>query len=272
MTTGVRYFQDMSGPADCSASPSAKNCITDSSKDKYCEAFAPNECIAGSSPGNFYFVSKVMYDTGSCYSNNQTLFSPCLYPLWPMAGWIEQIRQVPLDLNGTGVRRLTMGWSLPLAHFVYYNWIASPDAQWGFFCANPIAEKTLRNGGGSTWFAMKLPPFPGLSTTPLPDRTTFVSYPVQVFAQSGDSVRVSFGYGENGDVNRFYCTTRQETCWTSASATPSNPFVFGSESQNRTNCNLACTVNIPAIPGRMLYFSVEHSDGTTDPIQVAAMP
>ena len=272
MTTGVQYFQDISGPSNCLANPSAKNCITDSSTGKYCEAYAANECVSGSTAGSFYFASKVMYDTGSCYSNNQTLFAPCLYPLWPMAGWLQQIRQTPMDLNGTGVRRLTMGWSLPLTHFIYYNWVASPDAQWGFFSANPVGQKTLRNSLGSTWFAMKLPPFPSLSDTPVLDRTGFVNYPVQVFAPATDTVRVAFGYGENGDINQSYCTTRQETCWTSASAAASNPYVFNSETQSRTSCNLGCIVNVPAIPGRVLYYRVEHSDGTSDAMQAVAIP
>ena len=76
----------------------------------------------------------------------------------------------------------------------------------------------------------------------------------------GDSVRVAFGYGENGDPAHLYCTTRAETCYTSTAATTVNP--FAGESQALTSCSPACEVAIPAIPGRVLYYLVERQNGS----------
>jgi hypothetical protein len=278
MTMGVQFFKDLSGPTNCHTDPNGPNCMTNNSIGFYCEAYAQNECVDGSNAGNFYFAATAMYQTENCYSNNQTLRVPCLYPLWPMAGWIEQIRQVPMDFDGLGVRRLSMGWSLPLAHFTFYNWISSPDGHWGFFAANPVGQKTLRNATGSAWFAMKIPPWPDqpakrrLRFYGEIDRTAFIPYRVLVPGLDGDSVRVAFGYGENGDPNKFYCTTRLERCWTSTNAVPQNPFVFNGEPQGRTDCNASCTVTIPAIPGRVVYYSVEHANGVMDPVQAVAIP
>jgi hypothetical protein len=178
------------------------------------------------------------------------------------------------------VRRLTQGFWLPPAHFSFSNWAASPDGKWGFFASNPIQQRPRKKlYEGTHWFVMKLPPWPNPTDLQIfnpdgssPDRTTFLNYPVTVFAPSGDTVRISFGYGENGDINNFYCTTRLERCWTSDSAAPPNPYQFDSEPQVRTNCDLGCIVQVPAIPGRVLYYRVEHSNGATDPVQVVAIP
>ena len=80
-------------------------------------------------------------------------------------------------------------------------------------------------------------------------------------ASPGDRIRIAFGYAENGDPANLYCTTRQETCWTSAAATDPNPFVFAGEAQHKVACGSGCTVTIPAIPGRILFYQVEHTGG-----------
>lgn len=273
-TTGVKQFKDISGPADCSANPTAPNCITDSTLGAYCISLNANECVAGSTAGQAYFASDSFYDTGgNCWANNQTLPVPCLWPLSPMNGWLEQIRQSPIDYNGSGVRRLSMGWSLPLSQFSFYNWTSSADAMWGMFVANPIGGKTRFSPAGSAAFAMKLPPWPTAVDSQI--RTSYVTIPVKLSGTTGDQVRISFGYGENGDPASLYCTTRQEACWTSSNATPSNPFVFAGEAQSKTPCDGGCTVSIPGIPGRVLFYQVERSNGsstTLGPLESVVVP
>jgi hypothetical protein len=91
----------------------------------------------------------------------------------------------------------------------------------------------------------------------------------------GDQIRGAFGYGENGDPSKFYCTTRQETCGTSGAATPLNAFVFAGETQNKTPCNANCSVSIPAIPGRIVFYQIERSNGADvrlGPIQAISVP
>ena len=262
------YFLDKSGPGSL---------LTDADAGRSCFAYNANECRPGSSPGDVFVAMRGVYDPGQCTVNSATLSAPCLYPMWPGAGSAVQVRQTPLDNSGAGVRRLTMGFSLPTTHFSFQNWIASPDAKWGFFLPNPIQYRPAwRYNSGTHVFAMKLPPWPKPGEIDPAgqekDRTTFVPYPVSVAGAAGDTVRVAFGYGENGDTGKFYCTTRIESCWTSASATPASPFAFDSESQARTNCGSGCTVPVPAIPGRVLYYRVEHANGSTDPTQAVAVP
>jgi hypothetical protein len=113
---------------------------------------------------------------------------------------------------------------------------------------------------------MKLPP----SNPPQsrgPDtmvRATFVPVSVPLTGVSGDMVRIAFGYAENGNPANFYCTSRAEACYTSTSATITNPFVFASEAQSYTNCSGKCEVTIPAIPGRILYYVVQRQNGSNN--------
>jgi hypothetical protein len=274
MSGGVKQFGDISGPMNCHLTPNGANCINDSTVGKYCIVYnsATSDCIDNTTPGyaagQIYYTSKISYDPGACIGNSSYLYATCLYPLWPNAGWFEQIRQTPLNLDGSGLRRLTMGWALPLNNYSFMNWITSPDAKWGFFVPNPISGKS---GGQDAW-AMKLPPWPTMEDKI--DRTTFVPVVKRFPASPGTSIRVAFGYAENGDPANLYCTTRQETCWTSAAATPTNPFVFASESQQRVPCDSGCTVSIPAIAGRVLFYKVEHTSaaGTvTDPLDAAPL-
>jgi hypothetical protein len=266
------YFADKSGPSSVLGSRD---------NGKFCYAYNDGECIGGSSAGDFYIASTTLQSTGAastqCFANDATYGSPCAFGLWPGMGWALQIRQAPVDTNATGVRRLTTGFWPALGQYYAYNWVASPDGKWGFFAGNPLNQRPKHNEEAANFFAMKLPPWPDPFPIPgvdglSPDRTTFIPYPVQVWGQGGDTVRIAFGYGENGDVYNSYCTTRLETCWTSDAATSSNPYVFDSEPQSRTKCDLACTIQVPAIAGRVLYYRIEHADGTIDPISAVAIP
>lgn len=263
------YYSDKSGP---------NSVIKDSDAGSFCIAYTAGECRPNSSQWDIFFSATRIFNWPGCRANEATLGTPCAFGVNPGGGWAVQIQQTPVDTNATGVRRLTQAWWLPPNHFSFSNWVASPDGKWGFFANNPVQQRPRKSWtDGVHFFAMKLPPWPDSVPIPAlngvtPDRTNFIKYPALVFAPGGDTVRISFGYGENGDVSKFYCTSRLETCWTSDAATPSNPYVFDSESQTRTNCNLGCTVSLPAIAGRVLYYRVEHADGTTDPIQVVAIP
>ena len=259
------YFVDKSGPASL---------ITDADLGKYCIAFLSGECRPGSSPGDVFFAGIGFYDAGQCLANDSTLGSPCAFGLWPGAGWAVQVRQTPRDTNAKGVRRLTMGWWLTPNHYSFSNWITTPDGRWGLFSNNPIGGRARKGeyAAGMQWFAMKLPPWP---VTDSNNRTSFVSVPVQLSGVSGDRIRIAFGYGENGDAANLYCVTRQETCWTASAPSPASPFLFASETQRPTSCNSGCTVSIPAIAGRMLFYEIERSNGsnvTTGPLQAVAVP
>ena len=187
-----------------------------------------------------------------CISNNATTSSPCAFGLWPGGGWAIQVVNVPTDILNNGIRRMTLGFVPPMSHFDFSNWILGADGQWGLFTDNPIQQHPIiGRGNGLDWYAMKVPPTPPSDGM---ERSQFVNVPIQFQGVAGDSVIIAFGYAENGDPKNLYCTSRQETCYTTTAATLTNPFVFASETQNPQSCSSGCTVNIPAIPGRILYY------------------
>ena len=244
-------LSDVSGPASL---------ITDATQDSYCVVYTAGECRPGSTAGQVFVAMRRFSDSyKQCIANDMTLGSPCAFGLSPHAGWMVQVRNHPIDTQNRAVRRLSLGWTMPLSHYDFSNWISSPDAKWGLFAGNPIQQHPPKGVySGTQWFAMKLPPTP-------PDliaRTNFVPMRISLQGVDGDSVRIAFGYGENGDPANLYCTTRAETCYTSTAATTVNPFVFAGESQALTSCSPACEVAIPAIPGRVLYYLVERQNGS----------
>ena len=70
---------------------------------------------------------------------------------------------------------------------------------------------------------------------------------------------IKFGYMENGSAGSYYCTSRQDACTTSGS-----PFIFPSiDSRTPLACSSGCTINIPAIAGRAVYYSIGSSANGT---------
>ncbi len=262
------YFVDKSGP---------NSVLTDADLNKYCYAYNAGECVNGSSAGDIFASMRLGIEYGQCTANSATLGTACAIVPATFAGWAIQQRIVPATLDGSGIRRLTLGVAtIPSQHYTFRSWIASPDAQWGYFPDNPVGGRPMPTGGTSMqWWAMKLPPWPTNETKATMDRTNLVPIKRSFGRSPGDSIRVAFGYGENGDPASLYCTTRHETCWTSASATPAAPFVFDSEPQQKTACDNGCTISIPAIAGRVLFFRIERSNGSdvrTGPLEAVLVP
>jgi hypothetical protein len=127
-------------------------------------------------------------------------------------------------------------------------------------------------------FGIKLPPRAPATTVV---HNGFVNLPVTVGASSdaGVNARVRFGYAENGPPSAFYCAyNRKEACINDPLATATSPYFFASESgQSVVNCASGCTLTIPAIPGRVVYYAIDRVDGGGNVIdagqaQVALVP
>lgn len=147
------------------------------------------------------------------------------------------------------------------------------DASWAF------TEVDWRDGVRKDILAIKLPPWPQ------PDglvRSDFVQVVIPVQGQTGDSVRIRFGYDTN-----LYCTSRQDPCTTTGAA----PFTWLSETTVPqaglrhvpgraapfgVPCSSSCEVDIPAYSGRVVYYIVDHlgtgGTVTSSPMQAVAVP
>ena len=71
---------------------------------------------------------------------------------------------------------------------------------------------------------------------------------------------VEFGYQEYGAPQLINCTTRNDACIATASAVPygNQPFYFASENPAGASCASGCTIAIPAISQRVLYYQVTY--------------
>jgi hypothetical protein len=259
-----RVYKDISSAA-------TGNVITDATADSFCLALVAGQCRSGSSAGDIYLSTVGINYDGNCRVNNNNLPTPCVMGLPPWVNRAIQESQYPVDTNASRYRLLVMGFQQPLTGYAYSNWVPTPDGRWGIWAQNPPARHTFPGNGESDYWAMKLPPWPDEDHV---NRSRYVPVEWRLSGSPGDRIRIAFGYAENGDPAKLYCTSRQETCWTSSAATDTNPFVFDSEAQQKTACDQGCVVNIPAIPGRVLFFQIERSNGSNaqlGPLQTRAV-
>jgi hypothetical protein len=84
--------------------------------------------------------------------------------------------------------------------------------------------------------------------------------------------REKFGNAENGPATSFFCTSRQEACVVDRGAPPFS-YEF-SDTATGVDCSGACSLTIPALSGRILYYRVERNNGSAwvaGPLQIRAV-
>jgi hypothetical protein len=94
-----------------------------------------------------------------------------------------------------------------------------------------------------------------------------------------NDVIVEFGYAENGDPGSFYCTSRRESCVAASGAVSSStPFFYEeTETYSGSSCSAGCSVAIPALSQRVLYYRWKYRDAlgkviATSGIRAAVTP
>jgi len=240
---GRYLLQDVSGPSSS---------LSDSAQFQVCMALAAGECRSGSSAGNVYAaVPNVPSVQPACITGWLTENFPCVGFRPPLLSWLVQMDASRSYSGFEFGRRLTLGLTGHLRQYGYSTFIPEPTGTWGLFKAD------WADGVRSEIFMAKLPPFPTSdSAVPL---NTFINYAVPV-PGGANYAEIEFGYMENGAANAYYCTSRQDTCTTSGS-----PFAFPSiDTRSLTSCSSGCTINIPVISGRAVYYSIgTSSDGAS---------
>jgi hypothetical protein len=261
---GKFMLQDISGPGSL---------ITDANLWSYCVADNPGECRPGSLQNDTFLAGTGFYNSnGYCITNTFNFTAPCFTGANPKGGWAMQIQIDPVDTTATRMRRLTQGLAAPGMHWTFQTWLQTPGSQWGFFSTPYV------NGLRNEYFAMKLPPWPGGTYGEQDDpakRADFIRYPVSLAPAAGATyARARFGYAENGPATSFFCTSRQEACSTDIPvASPADLFSWISQVSTHQPCTSNCTLVIPAVSGRMLYYVIDrlNSAGTvvsTSPLTV----
>ena len=242
-------LKDISGPGST---------ITDSDLDSYCVADLPGECVPGSSKDDEY-VSILNPDISaqSCLVQ-MTDRTPCIVSAPRVAGRYTQYDITRADPSGANHRIITslLGGVGTTDNFA--NVHGTDGTDWIF------GEGYWINGVRSMIWGAKVPSWRQDSVY----RGDYVYIPIDLKGNTGDSIRIRFGYNTN-----LFCTTRNEQCSTNGIKTE---FAWLSETPNWVNCDTNCTVNIPAYSTNVLYYVVDRkkSDGTiiSSPMQLIMVP
>lgn len=245
---GRNLLRDISGPGSR---------ITDSDLYSFCVADKAGECVPGSIGQNTYInVPQISIDPGStrCVTNHYASNYPCVVTANPLGAWAVQWDTTRPDFSGGTVRRLTMALSGPGRQYTFANSHPTPDGKWAWLPGYWL------DGYRTDLLLVKLPPWPWRDNL---QRQNFqpVKYTIQAMA-GASYARVRFGYAENGPVESFYCTARQESCTALGSINQSDPFAWISEANSSIACSTGCVVELPAISGRVMYYRVERLNST----------
>jgi hypothetical protein len=260
---GANPLIDISRPASVIDGTSANSY-------KYCIANAGGECYSGSSAGDLYVNCPQIRDAYCSYqgvgNSDPDTRDICLGDMGAHTLALTQVAVAQADPNGQLSRRVTHA-------FTHYHWLnqfwnvkVTPDGHWMF------GWSVFTNGLRTSVFLIKLPPFPSPDAV---NRGDYVPYPVPVSPTiyGVDNAVVRFGYNPS-----YFCTSRQEACVAGSTnnVTALTPFSYPSESPAGMPCSSGCTIEVPAISQRILYYQVVLRDasnnilGTTLP-QVAAI-
>jgi hypothetical protein len=265
--SGSRAMREVSGPSAVLRTDSTTQL-------QWCVAMKAGECYSGSAAGEIYFNAPGIanaYCTNNWSLLQSTLAVPndiCVNHLSAYTQAIEE-RAVVNDPSGSFSRIISSSFGIYDGQSNFWNTRTLPDGSWLFA---PVPD------GGVKLF--KIPP-PDQSSE---DRTAYVPFTVTIGgsgAPGASSAVVEFGYGENGPAGGYYCTARQETCVAQAGTiNAAVPFLFQeTEAAGITGmpCAAGCTITVPAIPGRILYYRVDFRDSngkilSREPASAVAIP
>ena len=260
---GHYLLKDVSGPETGN--------IADLPDYSVCRALNADECFAGSRAGNLYVTVPKADVSNHCRTDQFTLSDPCAFQLTPFAGQVIQFLTEKPNAAGPTSRKLGYVHGMPGLQYQFSNCRATPDAAFAFCVADWM------DGVRSEWVALRLNPLTGPDAS---DRTTFVPI-LLTFKGTPNAtyIRARFGYSENGPT-LLHCTPYLSDCSTEIpTKAPTDPYSFINEPVNRQHCpnGSTCTITIPAIYNRMLYYIVDRLDlagtiVTSYPMQVVAVP
>lgn len=281
MWSGGFNMQDISGPSSVIDGTSAHNW-------QFCIVWNANECVSSSTVGDVYAnIPQSAHNGGA----NPGYCGPWDYSRSICGATIDQTAAGVNQFNLNGIPAYAQtGQALTIADgrtfrplsklFNRYNFQTVYDSAHGSYGGQWVFGHSDFYGSGlrNDLFVIKLPPLPAADQIA---RGKFVNLVVQAgpATDSGVNARLRFGYAENGSANAFYCAyNRKEACYTNPSPTSTSPYYFASDSgQTFVSCSNGCTMLLPAIPGRVVYYVVDRVDGSgnlidTGQLQIAAVP
>jgi hypothetical protein len=239
---GRSALVDVSGPSS--------NIPTDSTGSyTYCVTLVAGECRARSSV-NDVFVNAPYVSYGYCpypgiAQQGDDTNAICIGPLGVGTGNLVQFG-LTQDSTGATQRRLGPAFSRWKQQSVFWNMSITPTGQIGF------SQVRWLDGVRSENIITAIPQYRTGDTV---DRSTFIPISVTIPApgDSGVNAEVEFWYTEDGG----FCTSRQEACVVAGSTIQAVPWYWESETFSRASCASGCTITIPALSQRVLYYRVK---------------
>lgn len=239
--SGRHLMQDVSGPGSVLTGDAADNF-------KYCIADFAGECTAGSAANDVYVNIPKMSQDGLC-GNLFHYNRPCVVSMVNIGIGINQYGAARFNGFNRADRYLTSQFQRYNATWTYNNAVPLPDGSWA------VTSGSWLEGVRNDLLLLKIPPFPEMDSV---NRADYVPLKISVGAQPhAPKVRVRFGYAENGPASSYYCTGRREACVASGS-----PFSWISENAAPVECAGGCTVTVPGISGRILYYVIDRMNGS----------
>ncbi len=255
------------------------NVISDTGTDsyKYCVARKAGECRTNSGAGDIFVnCPNVVPRMGGSYgcmwyqANQDVPVDICIGNMSANLNSISQFGYKQNDFAGALARTLTHGLTRYKIIDDFWHGKAVSDASWLLF------RSMYTNGAWTEILLGKVPPYPATDSV---TRSNFQAIPIQLKPPAGlgvDNAVIQFGYAENGAPDNFYCTSRQEKCLANSGSVPTPPlaatnptpaFSFPTDGTGGLEtgvtgmaCSTGCTIVIPAISQRMLYYQVKYRD------------
>lgn len=272
---GWRPLRDRSGPGSLLTSDAGDSFT-------YCVVEAAGECYAGSVPGEVYFNTPFLRFPYCAFpgqaGSGQDDSDVCITNESIVHDGLMQLRlNVRGDVTGSTQRLLSKGFTPSRMGAPFWNIQALSNNKWALF------RTRFLNGFRNEAMLLKLPP---VNASDSIRRDTFQVALISSHPTRPPGTRtaiVEFGYAENGPAENLFCTSRAQSCAVGRAAQTDQidlaaPFSFlGTENVAGTPCTSGCTIAVPAIPGRMLYYRMRYRDaggqeiGVTG-LQVVALP
>jgi hypothetical protein len=243
---------------------------TASSQFTYCYVNNTGECYPGSNVGDVYVNAPYVQFPWCWYPGiavqPDDVTSICIGDLGGHTANVVQLSATGNDWTGALTRRLGTLFARYNQMHIFWNTIAGPTLS--FFGGYARWLDGVRNDA----LLASLPPMPQGDSI---SRNTFVPITLNLTPPRGlplASAVVEFGYAENGSAGAYYCTSRQETCVASSRAVnTSAPFFYEqSEQFSGTPCTTGCSVTVPALPQRVLYYRWKYLSSAGQTIAASA--
>lgn len=246
---GRKLLRDISSPA-------TGNQITAASDDyTFCYTYKNNECRAGAAAGTAWIKAPNVFKHSDPTEANHIRFGiefrnlASIWALEPGVGVIRQFNSDEADTEGSNQSLLTSAFRpIPTHNTPYWGGIPMPDGR-----------HMLAQQGG--WLEGMKKAVLLLSFPPLPRKTgradELSRFTVRVSARENQTAaHVVFGSSP-----LLYCTSRQEACVAGVtySGMGGAPFAFGDSdgALTPTECTAGCSIRIPGVPGRPLFYLVK---------------